>query len=85
LNSARKTKSQVKLALKEIHKIDMDDEIKYPDVKKKWKAYKTYKERFQCLGSKETGSLLSEQKDWPQYHPPDVTRAVHSCRSRKKH
>ena len=39
LNSARKTKSQLKLAMKEIHKIDMDDEIKYPDVKKKWKAY----------------------------------------------
>ena len=39
LNSVSKTRSQLRLALKETHKIDMDDEIKYPDVKKKWKAY----------------------------------------------
>ena len=44
LNSARKTRSQIKSALKEKHKIDMDDEARYPTEKKsgkkrKWKSY----------------------------------------------
>ena len=39
LNSARKTRSQIKSALKEKHKIDMDDEARYPTVKRKWKSY----------------------------------------------
>ena len=39
LNTAKKIKSQLKMGLKEDFNIDLDDEMRYPQLKRKWKAY----------------------------------------------
>ena len=39
LNTASKIRTKLKMGLKESYGIDIDDDIKYPKLKQRWKAY----------------------------------------------